>query len=92
MDVAMRRSRRIFFGNDRGQTVVEYLLLLVVTFTFGYFIITFPVARFTTSMILTIRSSIVNLVRNAEMSPGQVMETGQRGHPGDPARAKPLHL
>ncbi len=91
----MRRRRNIsspLFGNQSGQTVVEYLMLLALTFVFGYLVMTLPVARFTTNMILTIRSSIVNLVRNGEMAPGTVTETGSAGHPGDPQRAKALHL
>ncbi len=79
-------------NNERGQTTVEYLLLLAAAFITSYIVMTGPMAQFTRQMIGTIRSSLVNVVQNGELTPGQVTTPGQNGHPGDPVRAKPLHL
>ncbi len=85
-----RRQRRL--GNERGQTMVEYLMLLAAAFITTYIVMIGPMANFTKLMLATIRSAIVNVVQNGELQPGEVLQPGQSGHPGDPARAKPLHL
>ncbi|MBY0370289.1 hypothetical protein K2X33_06350 [bacterium] len=86
------KLRRKKFGNERGQTVLEYLLLLSAAFITTYIVMTGPMGNFTRLMLATIRSSITNVVQNGELTPGQVLAPGQAGHPGDPARAKALHL
>lgn len=78
--------------NQRGQTTVEYLMLLAVTFLVSYLVIVGPMSNFTLLMIATIRSALINVVQNGELTPGEVLQPGQAGHPGDPARTKPLHL
>lgn len=79
-------------NNERGQTTIEYLLLLSAAFITTYIVMTGPMADFTRQMLATIRSSLVNVVQNGELTPGQVNTPGQAGHPGDPVRAKPLHF
>ena len=83
--------RAAVLRNERGQTVVEYLLLLSAAFITTYLVMTGPMANFTRLMLATIRSSITNVVQNGELTPGQVSQPGQGGHPGDPARSKALH-
>ena len=86
----MRTGSRII-RNERGQTALEYLLLISAAFITAYIMITGPMATFTGQMLGEIRSSLVNIVRNGENSPN-VVETGQNGHPGDQARFEALHL
>ena len=77
--------------NNRGQTLVEYLLLLSAAFISGYVIVTGPLSTFTTNMIANIKGTIQNVVRTGELdSSGQV--PGQSGHPTSRTRLKPLHL
>jgi hypothetical protein len=78
--------------NRRGQTTVEYLLLLAATFVTSYFVVTGPMSSFTRQLLTTIRSALVNVVQNGELTPGEVLSPGQSGHPGDPARARPVHF
>lgn len=78
--------------NQRGQTTVEYLLLLAATFVTSYFVVTGPMSNFTRQLLGTIRSALTNVVQNGELTPGEVLNPGQAGHPGDPARAKPVHF
>ncbi len=78
--------------NRKGQTTVEYLLLLAATFVTSYFVVTGPMSTFTRQLLGTIRSALVNVVQNGELTPGEVLNPGQSGHPGDPARAKPVHF
>jgi Flp pilus assembly pilin Flp len=86
---AMRLLR--FARNDRGQTSVEYLMLLGATFITAYVMITGPFATFTTGMIAQIKNVTGNVVRNGEIS-GKGMNPGTAGHPARPERLKPLHL
>jgi hypothetical protein len=79
-------------GNERGQTTLEYMLLLATTFIVSYLVITGPMSQFTQLMLATIRSALINVVQNGELTPGTVLQPGQAGHPGDPVRAKALHL
>ncbi len=85
---SQRRNRQ----NQRGQTTVEYLLLLGAAFITTYLVMTGPMATFARLMISTIRSSLINVVQNGELTPGEVLQPGQNGHPGDPVRTKALHL
>lgn len=77
--------------NRKGQTTVEYLMLLGATFITAYFMITGPFATFTSGMITQIKSVTGNIVRNGEMS-GKGIEPGTAGHPAQPNRLKALHL
>ena len=76
----------------KGQTTIEYMMLLGAAFITSYLIVTGPMASFTRQMLGTIRSALVNVIQNGELQPGEVLQPGQGGHPGDPARAKALHL
>lgn len=79
-------------ANNRGQTSVEYLLLLGATFIATYIMITGPLSNFTQITILQIRSALGNVVRNGEMKPGEVAQPGDPGHPSDPKRLRPVHF
>ena len=81
-----------FTNDESGQTTVEYLLLLAMTFITAYLMVTGPVSRFTQLMLFTIRASLANVVQNGELNPGQVYAPGQPGHPSSPTRFKALHL
>ncbi len=74
-----------------GQTVVEYIMLLALAAGSSYLVVTGPVQNFSRLMVATIRSTIVNVVQNAELKPGQQIEAGQAGHPGGAVRGKRLH-
>jgi uncharacterized protein (UPF0333 family) len=86
----MKKHTRLL-TSQKGQTTLEYILLLAATFVTSYFVVTGPMANFTRNMLQTIRSALVNVVQNGELTPGEVLSAGQAGHPGDVARAKPLH-
>jgi Flp pilus assembly pilin Flp len=89
-----RFLRKIFkrLSDNKGQTMVEYILLMAMVAITTYLMVKGPVARFTQLAFLgTIRGGIGNVIRNGEMKSGQIVDTGQAGHPGDPARAKALH-
>lgn len=77
--------------NNRGQTSLEYLLLLGATFVAAYIMVQGPVARFTTELFSNITSGIQNLITNAEWT-SETLEYGQTGHPSHKDRLKPLHL
>lgn len=73
--------------NRRGQTSVEYLLLLALVFITAYIILTQPLATFTTQILNNIVAGMQNLIRNAELSSGSTTP----GTPGSPG-FKALHL
>jgi hypothetical protein len=66
-------------------------MLLSVAFISAYLVVTGPLATFTRLTIFTIRSGIQNTVRNGEWRDGEVVGPGEAGHPGDPARLRPVH-
>ena len=85
----MRRKRD---HSQNGQVVVEYLMLLSLAFITAYLMITGPVATLTRLIVVTIRSSLENVVHNGEIRAGERINPGEAGHPSDPARGKALHL
>jgi len=78
-------------NNEKGQTVVEYLLLLSVTFIVAYIMITRPLAEFTTNLLDNITSGIGNLVHHAEWTGGEI-SVNHQDHPANPVRLRALHL
>lgn len=77
--------------NNRGQTSVEYLLLLAACFITAFLLIKGPVAVFTRDVLSGITGGLQNIVTNGEFT-GDTFEFAKRGHPASPARLKPLHL
>lgn len=77
--------------NRRGQTSLEYLLLLAVTFIAAYIMVRGPVGTFTKELFTHITSGIQNLITHAEWSSEQ-LDYGRPGHPTSTNRLKPLHL
>jgi len=71
--------------------MVEYLMVLALAAGSAYLVVTGPVQAFTRLMVATIRSTIVNVVQNAELRPGEQAETGSGDHPGAANRGKRLH-
>lgn len=93
----MKRQRRKFsdrakhLGNRRGQTTVEYLLLMALTFITAYIMITGPISTFTADMINRLRAGMGNMVQNGDLTSGPIVQPGTAGHPGDLTRLKRLH-
>jgi uncharacterized protein (UPF0333 family) len=77
--------------NQKGQTTVEYLLLLVVVFVTAYILITGPFATFTRQLIFNVARSVQNVVQSAEFTTEPIV-VGNPKHPSSPKRFKPLHL
>ena len=71
--------------NRRGQTMVEWLMLIVASFTTAYFIITVPFADFTRKFLKEIRTYTQNIVLKGESEP-------KAANPSDQKRFKPVHL
>ena len=90
-DVSMVDSINIV-TNARGQTSIEYLLILVVAFATTYLVVTGPLSVPTRYVFATIRSGLQNAVRNGEWGKGAVTATNAAGHPSDPRRFEALHL
>jgi len=88
----MRRLLRIHREGQRGQTTIEYLMLIAAATVTALIIVNGPLATYTGKMLSDIRGSLGNLVRNGELSAGAPLEAGQAGHPSDGARMKALHL
>jgi len=84
----LRRLR----AEEDGQVVVEYLMLLAMTFITAYLLATGPIARFTKLMLADIKSAIGNVVQNGELTPGTIFQPGEPGHPADGQHFKALHL
>jgi len=76
--------------NEKGQTVVEYLLLTGAAALTALFILP-KFGEFTVSTINEIRDRLGSVVRNGELSQ-DTKEPGQKGHPGNEDRFKPLHF
>jgi len=77
--------------DQRGQTAVEYLLLLAVTFIVTYLSVTGPFADFTVSLLENLRSGIRNTVQHGEWS-AEPLDFDDLRHPASPVRHRPLHL
>ena len=77
--------------NRRGQTSLEYLLLLGATFIAAYIMTRGPIGKFTNEMFANIFSGINNLITYAEWKSEEI-EPGKGNHPMDPSHLKPLHL
>lgn len=77
--------------NNRGQTSIEYLLLLAVAFLTSYIIVTGPAAGLTTDMLTFIRSGLGNVVKHGEWTTDTI-EPAKGKHPGNPQRLKAVHL
>ncbi len=71
--------------NRRGQTMVEWLMLIVASFTTAYFIITGPFADFTVDFLLKISTYTQSIVLKGESEP-------KASDPSDPKRFKAVHL
>jgi hypothetical protein len=87
----MRKKSQERRSQERGQTTVEYLLLIAATFIASYLMITGPVSSFTARMLNTMRAALGNMVQNGDLRSGEVVPAGQSGHPGDPSRHQALH-
>ena len=77
--------------NKKGQTSIEYLLLLAVVFIAAYLMMTRPLADFTRQFLSDIRSGISNVIQHAEWSNEQIA-VGNPRHPASRERFRPLHL
>ena len=77
--------------NRKGQTSVEYLLLMATAFLSAYLIITGPMSSFTRQLLAHIRSGISNAITHAEWSERTIVPAKDM-HPGNPQRTRPVHL
>lgn len=75
----------VLLKNHRGQTTIEWIMLLAASFTTGYFIITGPFATFTTDLLTKIRVFTNNIVLQGESD-------AKAAPPLTPKRFKPVHL
>ena len=78
-------------NNRRGQTSVEYLLLMSMAFITAYIIVTKPLASFTRGLFANLQEGIQNLITNAEWSP-QEIKVGTKEHPTSKQHFKAMHL
>lgn len=76
--------------NEKGQTVVEYLLLTLAAAATALFILP-EFGRFTVETIEDIRSRLGSVAKDGELSKSEKLP-GQRGHPSNPERFKALHF
>lgn len=84
MVIALRKDQR-------GQTTVEWLMLMGAAFITSYLVLTGPLSSFTNDMLINIRQVTGNIVRNGELT-NEGRTQGSRGHPSDKTRLRPLHL
>ena len=82
---------RLFVRSQSGQTVVEYLLLLVVTFITAYIMMTGPLATFTRSMLIGLQQVMTNIVQHGELSTDEIKEGNPR-YPSSQERLRAVHL
>lgn len=71
-------------NNRRGQTMVEWLLLMAASFITAYLVITGPIANFTVDFLAKLQRVTNNVVLTGESK----VQTP----PSDPKRFKPVHL
>lgn len=82
---------RAFKTDRKGQTSLEYLLLMATTFLVSYLIMTGPLSGFTRQLLIDIRAGIGNAITHAEWT-DEPIERGKDKHPGNPSRVRPVHL
>lgn len=78
-------------SDKRGQTFLEYLLLMAAAFLTSYLVITGPLSTFTRTLLTDIRNGLSNVVEHAEWT-SESIEPGKGKHPGNPERLKAVHL
>lgn len=76
--------------NERGQTVIEYLLLTLAAAVTALFVLP-QFGQFAVNTVNDIRERIGTIAKDGEMSK-DLKEPGQKGHPAHPERLKPLHF
>jgi len=82
MDIQLR--------NEKGQSVVEFLLLTLAAAATALFILP-EFGTFTVNTIEDIRSKLGSVAKDGELSQTE-KQPGQRGHPSNPERFKALHF
>jgi len=80
-----------YLKNRKGQTSLEYLLLLTVAFITAYILIRGPFAVFARELLANILTGVQNVVSFAEWRE-EPLEPNDPEHPSNPARLKPQHL
>jgi len=83
--------RRTASFRERGQTTIEYLMLLALVFMTAYLTMVGPFGDIAGWMLGDISNSIGNVIQNAEWSTERI-EVGTPRHPSNPNRLRPLHL
>lgn len=76
--------------NNKGQTVVEYLLLTAMAALTAFLILP-RFGQFTLNTINDIKSRLGSVAKDGELGP-DIKQPGESGHPSAPARFKPLHF
>ncbi|NDC23394.1 MAG: hypothetical protein EBZ49_04615 [Proteobacteria bacterium] len=76
--------------NERGQSVVEYLLLTLAAAVTAFFILP-EFGQFTVQTLEDIRERLGSVAKDGELSQSE-KQPGQKGHPSDPERFKALHF
>lgn len=76
--------------NQKGQTVVEYLLLTFAAAVTAFFILP-EFGKFTVQTIDDIRGRLGSVAKDGELSQSE-KQPGQKGHPSRPERFRALHF
>lgn len=76
--------------NERGQTVVEYLLLTLAAAMTALFILP-QFGDFAVKTVNEIRERLGGIAKDGEIT-SDLKQPGEKGHPGRTERFKPLHF
>ncbi|MCB0406421.1 MAG: hypothetical protein KDD51_16685 [Bdellovibrionales bacterium] len=77
--------------NNRGQTAVEYLLLLAVAFITTFIMMSGPIGNYVGNFITAMQTNMQNFIKNSEWGPDEV-DLNDPEHPSSPQRLRPLHF
>ncbi len=78
-------------ANKRGQTSIEYLLLLAATFFTAFLMVKGPLSGFTESFVNGTRIALKNYVQTAEYETEEI-QVGSQQHPSSSQRFKAVHF
>lgn len=77
--------------NRRGQTSVEYLMLMAMAFITAYIMVRGPVGLFTKVLFQNLQEGMQNVITHAEWSADDI-QVGNKSHPSNKEHFKAIHL